>query len=741
MDSIVRLDVRGMTCAACAVRVERRLNRIDGVTATVNYATDRATVTLARPVPTRRLIASIEQAGFGAEPATEPLAGTDDVHVRDLWRRLVVALLVGVPLADLSIALVLVPSLRVPGWQWLLIALAAPLVTWCAWPMHRKAVTAARHGASSMDTLVSLGILAATGWSVYTAFARDELIGHADLWGLLFRPAGSIYLEVVAGVVIFVLAGRFVEAKAKRTAGDAVRGLARLGAKHAVVLRGGKETFVPAGELAVGDHLVVRPGEVIATDGVVVAGGGAIDTSAMTGESVPVEVRPGSEVIGATTSLTGRLVVRATRVGADSQLARLVDMVERAQSGKARVQRLADRIAGVFVPAVVVAAVATGLWWSVGGAGADQAISTALAVLIIACPCALGLATPTALLAATGRGAQLGIFVKGHEAFEAAGAVDTVVLDKTGTVTTGELTVAELWLGDGVDRRTFLARSGGVEHCAEHLVARAVARFARDEVGSLSDVDGFRALPGLGAEGTVAGHVVLVGSPRLLVASDIDLPPDLSEFRSRWEAQGRTVVAAAVDGRVDGAYALVDTVRPSAADAVRELSEAGIRTILMTGDHQGSAEAVAALIGVDEVAADVLPADKARVIQRLRDGGRVVAMVGDGVNDAPALATADLAIAMARGADVAVGAAHVILVRDDLRTVPAAINLTRRTMATIRGNLWWAFGYNVAAIPIAAAGLLNPLVSGAAMALSSLLVVFNSLRLNAEPAAGRSAQP
>ncbi|WFE30931.1 heavy metal translocating P-type ATPase [Micromonospora sp. WMMD975] len=727
----VELAITGMTCGACAARVERQLNKLDGVEATVNYATDRATVRLVKPVPTADLIAKVEKAGYRAAPVrnADP-ADEEDARVADLWRRLIVALLVGVPLADLSITLILVPSIRFSGWEWVLLALALPVVTWCAWPIHRRAIAAARHRTSSMETLVSLGVISATLWSLYTIFGRDRGEDHhAGGWGLLFQPEGSIYLEVAAGVVIFVLAGRFFEARAKRAAGDALRGLAGLGAKHATVLRDGVEHRVPAGDLRVDDEIVVRPGEMVATDGVVLSGASSIDTSAMTGESVPAEVGPGEPVTGGTTVLTGRVRVRATRVGGDTQLAQLVRMVERAQSDKADVQRVADRVSGVFVPAVIALSIVTGVGWALAGAPAERFIGTALAVLIIACPCALGLATPTALLAASGRGAQLGIFVKGHQALESARSIDTVVFDKTGTVTTGRMVVADLWVADHTSRASLLAQAGAVENAAEHLIARAVADYARAEVGDLPEADDFRALPGLGACGVVAGRPVLVGSPRLVESSGILLAQDVRDRRAAWESKGCTCVLVAVDGAVAGALALTDTVKPSAAPAVARLRAAGLRTVLLTGDNQATAAAVATEIGVDETIAEVLPADKATVIEGLQRAGRSVAMVGDGVNDAPALARADLGMAIATGTDVAIGAADIILVRDDLRTVPAAVVLARRTLRTIHGNLGWAFGYNVAALPIAAAGLLSPLVSSAAMALSSLLVVSNSLRL------------
>jgi Cu+-exporting ATPase len=713
----VELAVTGMTCAACAARVQKQLGKLDGVSASVNLATEKATVHLTAAVPVEALIAQIEKAGYGA--ALVAPEGKDPV--RELWRRLVVALLLGVPLADLSTTLVLVPSLRFPGWQWVLLAMTLPVVTWCAWPFHRKALAAARHGTSSMDTLVSLGVITASIWSFYTVFHDGDAYTGKHAWGLLFQPGGSIYLDVAAGVTVFVLAGRMFEAKARRAAGDALRALAQVGAKQATRLRAdGTEERVPATTIGVGDRLVVRPGETIAADGEVVQGSIAVDTSAMTGESVPVEVGPGDAVTGGTVTVAGRLIVRAGRVGADTQLSQLVRLVERAQTDKARVQRLADRISSVFVPVVITLAVLTGVLWALAGAEPQRAISVGLAVLIIACPCALGLATPTALLAASGRGAQLGVFVKGHQALESARAIDTVVLDKTGTVTTGRMKVAEVWTADGVDRATLLADAGAVENAAEHVIGRAVAAYALRENGGLSAVEEFRALPGLGAQGRVDGRLVLVGSPRLVA------PP--GGFH-RWDDRAGSVVLVAVDGQVTGGLLLTDTVKPSAAGAVAALREMGLRTVLLTGDNRAAAEAVAATIGVDEVIAEVLPADKAATIEGLQAAGRIVAMVGDGVNDAPALARADLGLAVLTGTDVAIGAADIILVRDDLDVVPTAIALARRTLSTIRVNLFWAFGYNVLALPIAAAGLLNPLISSGAMALSSLLVVSNSLRL------------
>jgi heavy metal translocating P-type ATPase len=643
-----------------------------------------------------------------------------------------VALLLGTPMGDLSITLALVPSLRFPAWQWVLLAMALPVATWCAWPFHHKALSAARHGASSMDTLVSLGVVAATVWSLYTIFFVGGSAAATDgVWGLIFAPGASIYLDVAAGVTTFVLAGRLFEARAKRRAGGALRALAAVGARDVTVLGpDGSEHRIPVSGLAVGDRFVTRPGETIATDGEVLSGACAVDTSTMTGESVPAEVGHGDTVIGGTIATSGRLVVRATRVGGETQLAQLKALVENAQNDKAAVQRLADRISGVFVPAVLACAGATLAGWLVAGSGAQHAFSAALAVLIIACPCALGLATPTALLVASGRGAQLGVFIKGHQALESARAVDTVVLDKTGTLTTGRMTVLDSWLAGDVEHTAALRLAGAVEAASEHVVGAAIATAARAECAAVPEVSEFQALAGLGARGRVDGQAVLIGSARLLADSEVAIPGELARTREAWEARGRTAVLLAVDGRVRAAFAVADTVKPSAARAVEELGRLGFSTVLLSGDNQATAAAVAEAVGVDEVIAEVLPADKAGTISRLQGQGRAVAMVGDGVNDAPALATADLGLAVVTGTDVALGAADLILVRGDLDVVPTAMRLARATLGTIRGNLAWAFGYNLAALPLAAAGLLNPLIAGGAMALSSLLVVSNSLRLS-----------
>ena len=744
----IELSIGGMTCAACAARVERKLNKLDGVQASVNYATEKASVAACAEVGIAELITQVERAGCRAvpigpdQPARDDLA---DAPVQDLLRRLVVALLLGVPLGDLSMTMVFLPSLRFTGWQWVLLAMTLPVVTWCAWPFHRKAVAAARHGSTSMDTLVSLGITTASCWSVYTMFFNSFVDNGAGQpadsgWGLIFRPAGSIYLDVAVGVTIFLLGGRLFEARAKRRAGGALSGLAKIGAREVSVRReDGQECRIPVAHLRIGDHFVVRPGETIATDGEVVLGHSGVDSSAMTGESAPIEVSEGDRVIGGTISRSGRLVVRATTVGQDTQWAQLVRLVEQAQNNKASVARLADRICGVFVPVVLALAVLTFLGWLALRGSVENAFSSALAVLIIACPCALGLATPTALLVASGRGAELGIFIKGHQALESAKAIDTVVWDKTGTITTGRMSVIDVALVDGAlidgvpvdgtELDTLLRHAGAVEDASEHVVAVAISALARAGLGGIPPVAEFTSLSGLGARGLVEGQEVLVGSARLLATCGIPMPAALEEQRLRWEQQGATTVVVAAGGVVEGAFALTDTVRPSAAAAVTELLRLGLRTVLLTGDNAAIAAAVAAQVGIDEVIAEVLPQDKAAVIEALQAQGRSVAMVGDGVNDAPALARANLGLAVVSGTDVALGAADLILMRNDLTVVPSAIKLARSTLRTIHSNLAWAFSYNIAALPLAALGLLNPLIAGATMTLSSLFVVSNSLRL------------
>ena len=741
--SSFELSIGGMTCAACAARVERRLNKLEGVRASVNYATERATVAAPATVGAAELVAQVRSAGYHAtpiEPERPVLQGPGEAPVRYLLRRLVVALLLGVPLGDLSLTVVLLPSSRFPGWQWVLLGLTVPVVAWSAWPFHRNALRNARHGATSMDTLVSLGITAATCWSVYTMLVYHDAAQATGGWGLIFRPAGAIYLDVAVGVTIFLLGGRLFEARAKQRAGDALSGLARIGAREVSVPgQDGHEHRIPVSQLRVGDLFVVRPGEIIATDGEVVQGRCGVDSSAMTGESAPVEVSEGDRVIGGTIACSGRLVVRADAVGQDTQLAQLVDLVKRAQNDKAGVQRLADRICGVFVPAVLVLALLTFLAWLMIDGSVEHAFSAALAVLIIACPCALGLATPTALMVASGRGAELGIFLKGHQALESARVIDTVVLDKTGTITTGRMSVVDVMVmaagpgaggpGPTTDLDTLLRHAGAVENASEHSVATAISTLARAGLGAIPPVDDFTSLSGLGAGGVVEGREVLVGSARMLATHGIPIPPGLDEQCAAWEQQGRSTVIVAAGGVAEGAFALADTVRPSAAAAVAELHRMGLHTVLLTGDNAATARAVAAQVGVEQVIAEVLPHEKTGVIESLQAQGRSVAMVGDGVNDAPALARADLGLAVVSGTDVAIGAADLILMRTDLSIVPSSIKLARSTLRTIHGNLTWAFSYNIAALPLAALGLLNPLIAGGAMTLSSLFVVSNSLRL------------
>ncbi|MEV2193395.1 heavy metal translocating P-type ATPase [Streptomyces phaeochromogenes] len=740
----VELTIGGMTCASCAARVEKKLNRMDGVTATVNYATERAKVSYAQGVLLTDLIATVVKTGYTAEepppPRTEtPEADAGEAVERDpelssLRERLTVSVLLALPVVLLS----MVPALQFDNWQWLALTLAAPVVVWGGLPFHRAAFTNARHGAATMDTLVSVGTLAAFGWSLWALF-----LGDAGMEGMrdegfsltVSRTEGSsaIYLEVAAGVVALILLGRYLEARSKRRAGAALRALMELGSKDVCVVRDGREVRVPVAALAVGDRFVVRPGEKVATDGTVVEGSSAVDASMLTGESVPVDVTVGSAVTGATVNAGGRLVVEATRVGADTRLARMARLVEDAQNGKAQVQRLADRVSGIFVPVVLLIAVGTfGGWLGVTGDTA-AAFTAAVAVLIIACPCALGLATPTALMVGTGRGAQLGILIKGPEVLESTRRVDTVVLDKTGTVTTGRMTLQEVYAADGTEEERVLRLAGALEHASEHPVARAVTEGAEARTGPLAAVDGFESVAGLGVRGTVEGHEVLVGRARLLEEAGIALPEELAAFKARAEEDGRTAVAVAWDGVARGVVTVADAVKETSAEAVRALRALGLRPVLLTGDNRTVSESVARAVGIDpaDVIAEVLPRDKVDVIERLRGEGRTVAMVGDGVNDAAALATADLGLAMGTGTDAAIEASDLTLVRGDLRVTADAIRLSRKTLSTIRGNLVWAFGYNVAALPLAAAGLLNPMIAGAAMAFSSVFVVTNSLRLRA----------
>ncbi|MEV6834339.1 heavy metal translocating P-type ATPase [Streptomyces sp. NPDC051133] len=729
----VELLIGGMTCASCAARVEKKLNRMDGVSATVNYATEKAKVSYAEGVEVADLIATVERTGYTAEepappqPATETAPETPerDTELGALRHRLLVSALLAAPV----VLLAMIPALQFDDWQWLSLTLAAPVVVWGGAPFHRAAWTNARHGTATMDTLVSVGTLAAFGWSLWALFFGDAgMPGMHDEFRLTVSAmdgASTIYLEVAAGVVALILLGRYLEARSKRRAGAALKALMELGAKDVAVLRDGREVRVPVSSLAVGDRFVVRPGEKVATDGTVVEGASAVDASMLTGESVPVDVGPGDRVTGATVNAGGRLVVEATRVGADTQLARMARLVEDAQNGKAEVQRLADRVSAVFVPVVLLIAAGTfGVWLGVTG-DTVAAFTAAVAVLIIACPCALGLATPTALMVGTGRGAQLGILIKGPEVLESTRRVDTVVLDKTGTVTTGRMTLLEVYVADGEDEKELLRLAGAVEHASEHPVARAVAAGAEERAGSLPPVEHFENVPGRGVRGRVEGREVTVG--RLYE----DLPQELARAAREAEEQGRTAVVAGWDGRARGVLAVADAVKESSAGAVRELRALGLTPVLLTGDNRTVAEAVARTVGIDSgnVYAEVLPEDKVDVVRRLQREGRTVAMVGDGVNDAAALATADLGLAMGTGTDAAIEAGDLTLVRGDLRVAADAIRLARRTLATIKGNLVWAFGYNVAALPLAATGLLNPMIAGAAMAFSSVFVVTNSLRL------------
>jgi Cu+-exporting ATPase len=734
----LELPITGMTCASCATRVERRLNKLDGVTATVNYATEKARVEFdPAAVAPEQLVDAVAAAGYAAAlPATAPAAGDAETppgkpdETAALRRRLIVAALLSVP----ALVMAMVPALQFDNFQWLSLQLVTPVVLWAAWPFHRAAWANLRHGTATMDTLVSVGTLAAWLWSLYALFAGDAgANGMRMAFDVIPNPgegADQIYLETAGIVTTFLLAGRYFEAKAKRRAGAALTALLELGAKDVAVLGpDGAERRVPVEQLAPGDRFVVRPGEKVATDGVVEEGRSAVDMSMLTGESVPVEVEPGAEVPGATINAGGRLVVRATKVGADTALARIARLVEDAQAGKAPVQRLADRVSAVFVPAVIGLSVATLAFWLGTGASATFAFTAAVAVLIVACPCALGLATPTALLVGTGRGAQLGLLIKGPEILESTRGVDTVVLDKTGTVTTGKMALVGVTVASGVNRVEALRLVGAVEDGSEHPVGRAIAAAARAELGGLPAVEGFASREGLGVEGVVDGHAVIVGRPALLADWAMHLPAELDAARAAAEAQGRTAVAAGWDGRAAAVFVVADTVKDGSAEAIAALRALRLRPVLLTGDNATTAAAVAAEVGIDEVIAEVLPAGKADAIARLQAEGRVVAMVGDGVNDAPALARADLGIAIGTGTDVAIEAADLTLVSGDLRAAADAIRLSRRTLRTIKQNLGWAFGYNVAAIPLAAVGLLNPVVAGLAMVLSSISVVGNALRL------------
>ncbi|MFI1907726.1 heavy metal translocating P-type ATPase [Streptomyces microflavus] len=792
------LMIGGMTCASCAARVEKKLNRMDGVTATVNYATEKARVTFAAGLELADLVATVEKTGYTARPiapsernperkpegkpegkpggkptpeqgpapeqgpgqrprpepgpeyrqepeqANDPAPTPADVSaaaaeaeqaasLAALRQRLIVSAVLSVPV----VLLAMVPALQFDNWQWLSLTLAAPVVVWGGLPFHRATWTNLRHGAANMDTLVSMGTLAAFGWSLWALFLGDAgmpgMRHGFDLTVSRADASSTIYLEVAAGVITFILLGRYLEARAKRKSGAALRALMHLGAKDVTVLRSGTEVRVRADRLVVGDRFVVRPGEKIATDGTVVEGSSAVDASMLTGESVPVEVATGDSVTGATINAGGRLVIEATRIGSDTQLARMARLVEDAQNGKAAAQRLADRISAVFVPIVIALALGTLGFWLGSGAGPTAAFTAAVAVLIIACPCALGLATPTALMVGTGRGAQLGILIKGPEVLETTRRVDTIVLDKTGTVTTGKMTLLAVHTSDGTDENDVLRLAGALEHSSEHPIAQAVAAGAVARLGGapLPTPEDFANIPGLGVQGVVDGHTVLVGRPRLLADAGIDLPPELAAALAESQEQGRTAVAVAWDGEAHGVLGVADAIKDGSAAAVAQLRALGLRPVLLTGDNRAVADAVAREVGIDEVYAEVMPEGKVGVVKRLQAEGRSVAMVGDGVNDAAALATADLGLAMGTGTDAAIEASDLTLVRGDLKVTADAIRLSRRTLSTIRGNLVWAFGYNVAALPLAASGLLNPMIAGAAMAFSSVFVVTNSLRLRA----------
>ncbi len=751
--SVLELEIGGMTCASCAARIEKKLNRMPGVVASVNYATERARVTLPEGTDVAAAIATVEATGYTAAlpepPATSPTGDGDgsapeDPETAALRQRLQISAALTIPVVALS----MIPALQFTYWQWACLALASPVVVWGAWPFHRAAFVNARHGATTMDTLISIGVSAAYVYSLWALFLGGAGMTGMTMTGSVLSPGDDlvphIYLETAAAVTVFVLLGRFLEARAKRTSGEALRALIDMGAKEVAVLRGGVEQRIGIGDLLVDEEFVVRPGEKVATDGVVVSGTSAIDASMLTGEPVPVEVGPGDAVVGATINAGGRLVVRATRVGSDTQLAQMARLVSEAQAGKAPVQRLADRISAVFVPVVIGLSMITLVAWLATGNPTQAAFSAAVAVLIIACPCALGLATPTALLVGTGRGAQMGILIRGPEVLESTRRVDMIVLDKTGTLTTGRMQVVGVHAASGGSEGDVLAMAGAVEDASEHPVGEAIATAASplvvDPAAQNVGVDhqrpprpvvtDFRATPGLGVEGLVAGRHVVAGRPEWVAQQwGMVLAEDLRARLGDAQHLGRTAVVVGWDGAARGVIEVADTVKPTSAQAVAELRGLGLAPVLLTGDNALAARAIADEVGIAEVIAGVLPEGKVDAVRELQQRGRVVAMVGDGVNDAAALATADLGIAMGTGTDVAIAAADLTLVRGDPRAAVDAIRLSRRTLRIIKGNLFWAFAYNVAAIPMAMLGLLNPFIAGAAMAFSSVFVVTNSLRL------------
>lgn len=729
----VQLDIGGMTCASCAARVEKKLNRLEGVTASVNYATEKASITYPSAFSIGDLIQTVVDTGYEAALPTSPNDDTErsEHSAESLRRRLVVSLSCAAPV----IAMAMIPAVQFDGWQWVSLLLTAPVVTWGALPFHRATWVNLRHASATMDTLISVGTLAAFSWSLYAlTFGTAGRIGMRHEFSLTPQRgmgASQIYFEVAAGVIVFILAGRYFEAQAKKQSGAALNALLELGAKDVSVLRDGVETVIPIEDLVVGDQFLVRPGEKVATDGTVLEGSSSIDASLLTGEPVPVEVGVGDTVTGATINQGGRLLVRADRVGADTAVAQIGRMVEAAQTGKAPVQRLADRVSAIFVPVVILAACGTLGFWL--GAAADGAATTAftaaVSVLIIACPCALGLATPTALMVGTGRGAQLGILIKGPEILESTRRVDTVLLDKTGTVTTGTMALVDLVAAPGTTTERALLVAGSLEAASEHPIAKAIAANAQSAGDALLEISDFKNLEGLGVQGTIEGIGVVAGRESLLMERGMTLGPELTAARDASHLAGSTPIYVGWDHEVRAAIILADTIKPTSVSAIQALKDCGLRPILLTGDNLAAANTVAAEVGIDEVIAEVLPADKVDVVRRLQAEGAVVAMIGDGVNDAAALALADLGIAMGTGTDVAIEASDITLVRGDLTAASDAIRLSRRTLRTIKGNLFWAFAYNIAALPLAAAGMLNPMLAGAAMAFSSVFVVSNSLRL------------